>query len=109
VKVRKLSALPMRSEVVQRGVAVEGAMVVFEAAFSQRRNREMGGGGVRQHHVDGAWPATAREQRAQSGVGQRNRGACVYGGKQRRGEMPTGGAPTTVTGGDGFIWFGFRI
>jgi hypothetical protein len=34
VKVRKLAVLPMRSEVVRRGVAAEGAMVAIEAAFS---------------------------------------------------------------------------
>jgi ribosomal protein S8E len=34
VKVRKLAALPMRSKVVRRGVATEGAMVAIDAAFS---------------------------------------------------------------------------
>jgi hypothetical protein len=34
VKVMKLSVLLMRSEVVRRGVAAKGAMVVVEAAFS---------------------------------------------------------------------------
>jgi hypothetical protein len=61
--VRKLSALPMRSEVVQRGVAVEGAMVVVEAAFSQQRKREMGGGGS----DSTTWTARGRQRRGSSG------------------------------------------
>jgi hypothetical protein len=40
-RVRKLSARSMQSEMVQRRVPVEGAMAVIEAAFNQRRKREM--------------------------------------------------------------------
>jgi hypothetical protein len=40
-RVRKLSARSMQSEMVQRRVPVEGAMAFIEAAFNQRRKREM--------------------------------------------------------------------